>query len=64
MTAHIDYTRELAAQFRLDDLVAFVPGGYGGIGEAVCWGLALRRRHCSHRGTQRGKSRVAGGGDP
>ena len=41
MTAQIDYTRELAAQFRLDDLVAFVPGGYGGIGEAVCWGLAL-----------------------
>lgn len=30
-----------AAQFRLDGLVAFVPGGYGGIGEAVCWGLAL-----------------------
>src|ERR671912_601935 len=41
MTAQIDYTRELAAQFRLDDLVAFVPGGYGGIGEAICWGLAL-----------------------
>ena len=41
MTAGIDYSRELAAQFRLDDLVAFVPGGYGGIGEAICWGLAL-----------------------
>jgi len=41
MTAHIDYPSELAAQFRLDGLVAFVPGGYGGIGEAVCWGLAL-----------------------
>src|SRR5688572_29461531 len=41
MTAQIDYTRELAAQFRLDDLIAFVPGGYGGIGEAICWGLAL-----------------------
>ncbi len=41
MTVQIDYTRELATQFRLDDLVAFVPGGYGGIGEAICWGLAL-----------------------
>jgi NAD(P)-dependent dehydrogenase (short-subunit alcohol dehydrogenase family) len=26
--------------FRLDGKVAFVPGGYGGIGEAVAWGLA------------------------
>lgn len=26
--------------FRLDGKVAVVPGGYGGIGEAVCWGLA------------------------
>ena len=41
MAAHVDYTSELAAQFRLDGMVAFVPGGYGGIGEAVCWGLAL-----------------------
>lgn len=41
MTADIDYPRALAAQFRLDGQVAFVPGGYGGIGEAVCWGLAL-----------------------
>ena len=41
MTVDIDYARELASQFRLDGLVAFVPGGYGGIGEAICWGLAL-----------------------
>ena len=26
--------------FSLDDRVAFVPGGYGGIGESVSWGLA------------------------
>ncbi len=37
----VDYSQELRTQFRLDGLVAFVPGGYGGIGEAVCWGLAL-----------------------
>jgi len=41
MTNEVNYSRELAAQFRLDGLVAFVPGGYGGIGEAICWGLAL-----------------------
>ena len=40
MTAKVDISDELAAQFRLDGLVAFVPGGYGGIGEAICWGLA------------------------
>ena len=30
----------LAQLFRLDGQVALVPGGYGGIGSAVCWGLA------------------------
>ena len=35
-----DQAGDFAAQFRLDDLVAFVPGGYGGIGEALSWGLA------------------------
>ena len=39
--ADVNYLQELRTQFRLDGLVAFVPGGYGGIGEAVCWGLAL-----------------------
>jgi NAD(P)-dependent dehydrogenase (short-subunit alcohol dehydrogenase family) len=31
----------LARQFDLDGLVAFVPGGYGALGEAVCWALAV-----------------------
>src|SRR5687768_8016373 len=26
--------------FSLDGKVAYVPGGYGGIGEAIAWGLA------------------------
>jgi NAD(P)-dependent dehydrogenase (short-subunit alcohol dehydrogenase family) len=30
----------VAQRFRLDGKVALIPGGYGGIGEAVCWGLA------------------------
>lgn len=41
ITPAVDFKSALADIFRLDDLVAFVPGGYGGIGEAVCWGLAL-----------------------
>jgi NAD(P)-dependent dehydrogenase (short-subunit alcohol dehydrogenase family) len=32
--------QSVAQHFRLDGKVALVPGGYGGIGEAVCWGLA------------------------
>jgi NAD(P)-dependent dehydrogenase (short-subunit alcohol dehydrogenase family) len=31
----------IAGQWALDGMVALVAGGYGGIGEAVCWGLAL-----------------------
>lgn len=41
ITPRIDFARVLADSFRLDGQVAFVPGGYGGIGEAVCWALAL-----------------------
>ena len=41
ITPEVDFKSSLAGIFRLDGLVAFVPGGYGGIGEAICWGLAL-----------------------
>jgi len=33
-------TETVGQSFRLDGKAALVPGGYGGIGEAVCWGLA------------------------
>ena len=36
-----DYVRLLAGQASLAGRVAFVPGGYGGIGEAIAWGLAM-----------------------
>ena len=29
------------APFDLSERIAYVPGGYGGIGEAIVWGLAL-----------------------
>lgn len=41
ITPVIDFTAELSDLFSMQNKVAFVPGGYGGIGEAVSWGLAL-----------------------
>lgn len=37
-----DFMKELADQFDLRGKVALIPGGYGGIGEAIAWGLAMR----------------------
>jgi gluconate 5-dehydrogenase len=42
ITPRVDFGTELAGLFDLRDQVAFVPGGYGGIGEAIAWGLAMR----------------------
>lgn len=42
ITPIVDFQSELPSQFRLDGQAAFVPGGYGGIGEAICWGLAIQ----------------------
>lgn len=41
ITPRIDFRRELAGLFDLKGKVAYVPGGYGGIGEAIAWALAL-----------------------
>ena len=41
MAPRIDFTAELAGLFDLRGKTAYVPGGYGGIGEAIAWGLAL-----------------------
>lgn len=41
ITPKIDFQNELSGLFDLKGKVAFVPGGYGGIGEAIAWGLAL-----------------------
>ena len=41
ITPRIDFQAALPGLYRLDGKVAFLPGGYGGIGEAVAWGLAL-----------------------
>lgn len=42
ITPAIDFEKELAGLFAIDGQTAFVPGGYGGLGEAIVWGLAIR----------------------
>ncbi|MEO7499584.1 MAG: SDR family NAD(P)-dependent oxidoreductase, partial [Casimicrobiaceae bacterium] len=41
VTPRVDFARELAGQFDLSGQAAFLPGGYGGIGEAIAWMLGL-----------------------
>lgn len=41
ITPVIDFKSELSGLFDLTGQVALLPGGYGGIGEAIAWGLAL-----------------------
>jgi gluconate 5-dehydrogenase len=42
ITPRIDFNAELSGLFDLAGKSAFVPGGYGGLGEAIAWGLAQR----------------------
>ena len=41
ITPVIDFEAELGGLFDVKDKVAYLPGGYGGLGEAIAWGLAL-----------------------
>ena len=43
ITPRINFATELANLFDLTGKVMYIPGGYGGIGEAIAWGAALRR---------------------
>ncbi|WP_280153341.1 SDR family oxidoreductase [Piscinibacter sp. XHJ-5] len=42
ITPRIDFDKELAGLFDLHGRTACISGGYGGIGEAIAWGLAQR----------------------
>lgn len=42
ITPQINFRETLSGLFDLTGKVAYVPGGYGGIGEALCWGLAVQ----------------------
>ena len=41
ITPQENFTTALDGLFRVDGKVAWLPGGYGGIGEAIAWGLAM-----------------------
>ncbi len=41
ITPRIDFTAALTGLFDLRGKTAYVPGGYGGIGEAIAWALAI-----------------------
>ena len=56
ITPSIDFAAELSTLFDLNGKVAFLPGGYGGIGEAIAWGLALRGATVVVAGRDEGKA--------
>lgn len=56
ITPKIDFQNELSGLYDLKDKVAFVPGGYGGIGEAIAWGLAISGAKVAIAGRDRKKS--------
>jgi NAD(P)-dependent dehydrogenase (short-subunit alcohol dehydrogenase family) len=41
ITPIINFQSELSGLFDLTGEVAYLPGGYGGIGEAIAWGMAI-----------------------
>jgi gluconate 5-dehydrogenase len=58
ITPSIAFERELAGLFDLSGNVALLPGGYGGIGEAIAWGLAQRGATVVVAGRSKGKADV------
>jgi gluconate 5-dehydrogenase len=61
ITPVVDFTKTLDGLFDLAGQVAFVPGGYGGLGEAIAWGLALRGAKVAIAGRHRVKAEALAG---
>jgi gluconate 5-dehydrogenase len=55
----IDYPKEIGTLFDLRDQVAYIPGGYGGIGEAIAWALAHHGATVAVSGRNREKAEAA-----
>ncbi|HJS31113.1 MAG TPA: SDR family oxidoreductase [Alphaproteobacteria bacterium] len=53
ITPKLDFSRELGGLFDLSGKAVFIPGGYGGLGEAMAWGLALRGARVAIAGRKR-----------
>jgi NAD(P)-dependent dehydrogenase (short-subunit alcohol dehydrogenase family) len=58
VTPVVDFDRELKGLFDLSGKVAFLPGGYGGLGEAIAWGLAQRGATIAVAGRSAQKARA------
>ncbi|MDE0034593.1 MAG: SDR family oxidoreductase [Deltaproteobacteria bacterium] len=56
ITPTIDFATELTNLFDMRDKVVFMPGGYGGIGEAIAWALALAGARVTVAGRDTGKA--------
>jgi len=52
----VDFRHALAGLFDLSGQTAFLPGGYGGIGEAIAWGLGLAGARIAIAGRSRDKA--------
>ena len=57
----LDVTRDLAGLNTLQNKVAWVPGGYGGLGEVISWGLALQGARVVVSGRSETKARKLSG---
>jgi NAD(P)-dependent dehydrogenase (short-subunit alcohol dehydrogenase family) len=57
VTPVVDFDRELLGLFDIRGKVAFLPGGYGGLGEAIAWGLAQRGATVAVAGRSAAKAR-------
>ena len=60
-TGTVDLGADVSSMFALEGRVAFVPGGYGGIGEAVSWGLAQKGAAVALAGRSAGKAEALAG---
>jgi NAD(P)-dependent dehydrogenase (short-subunit alcohol dehydrogenase family) len=59
ITPRIDFTAALSGLFDLRGKTAYVPGGYGGIGEAIAWALALSGAKVAISGRNEAKALAA-----
>lgn len=58
ITPRIDFSSELAGQFSLKGKTAYVTGGYGGIGEAIAWSLAIAGAKVAVSGRDEAKAKA------
>ncbi len=61
ITPKFDFLKELSGLFDADGKVAYLPGGYGGIGEAIAWGLAMSGARIAISGRSREKAEALAG---